>query len=1004
MPPNEPANSNDDWPTQNTGDAQTPQNFDLTEHTDRTPSSPSFFETQVGEKSGFAYTGHSFFNLDELPLKFAGYTLIKKIGEGGAGIVFLAEPDPDNTAADGFETVALKMMRPETLIRAKAVKRFEKESRLHSEIDCPFVTKHLEFGADRGVYYIASEFVEGCSLDKIIRKFSDLPAKESLRIIVDLLKALAAMHTGGLIHRDVKPANIITNFRKEPAADEESASGKNDELGVFTIAKLTDFGLARHIEQSESLAMTRQQTMLGTPLYMAPEQHFESRAVDARADVYATGVTLYQMLAGRPPFESEEQGKLAEMHRVERPVSLTIARPEISEAINSIVMKALEKDPNLRYQHAHEMLADVEQVLDDQPIALHMHWVGPDASHPDVKKYDFQWTLNSQPKDLWPLVADTDRFNRAIGLPAANFNYDHSDGQLNIFGNAKFKGMKVSWREHPFQWIYEREMSVLREFETGPFEWVMSIVELEPLANQKTRLIHRFEVKPRGWFGKILTPFQFGLLTKRSLDKVYPRLDKIANDRSCGYACDVSFGAEPKLSKVQTKRLEERVEQLGRSIHDIALANELGDFIRRVADPLAARIRPLALAPKLNCSEDQMLQACYTSVEAGLLNFSWDIICPVCRVAADNSSSLKQIEAHVHCKVCNVDFKPSFADSVEAIFSVHPEIRDVELKTYCIGGPYHAPHVLAQNRLLASQQVDVGVALRAGQYGISGPQLDTLGKLNVEDDAVASRAEFIIGGDTGHDLPTLCSGNACVSLINQTNIEVLVRLEQRTSREYALSATAASQHPLFRKLFPSDVKTVEQLVGLSKVYLLAFRHTEADTLLDQVGDMQVRENWSQLQQLIPTDRLGCEIVECTHELLIVSFSLLDVLLSTLLKLLTDSPTRSIPVDECCFAILLGEVMTGTAANQPTTFGKTVRNSKKLLTELSANELAMPSTVYGTLLQTELATNEIDGESEPEPAQSQPATNPSRQLLQYCESSGVKNTETDATFVKLALRR
>ena len=806
MASNDRTHSDGDHPTISGVDAGLPEVTKVTKNFDRTPNSPSYFEHEVDTEYGFAYDTDSFFNLDQLPLKFAGYTLLKRIGEGGAGIVFLAHPDAKNSSAHGYETVAVKMLRPEALARGSAFKRFEKESRLHSEIDCPFVTKHLEFGSDRGAYYIASEFVEGCSLDKIIRRFSGLPVKETLRIMVDVLKALSAMHTKGLIHRDVKPANIITSFEKTSVTKQQSPPNGDADLGDFVIAKLTDFGLARHIDQSDSLAMTKQQTLLGTPLYMAPEQHFESRAVDARADVYSIGVTLYQMLVGKPPFESDETVELAEMHRVERPIPLTIARPKISEAINSIVMKALEKDPNLRYQHAHEMLSDVQRILDDQPITLKTHGETPDAFHPAVKRYDFQWTLDASVEQLWPLVADTDRFNRAIGLPAANFSYDHSDGKLSVFGDAKFNGLKFRWQEHPFQWICEREMSVLREFESGPFEWVMSIVELQPLAGQKTRLIHSFKVKPRGWFGKIMTPIQFGIQFKRSLNKTYARIEKIANDQSCGYTCDLSFGANPKLSNVQTSLLEERVDQLGRRIGNVSLAQELGEFICRVADPMVARIRPLTLAPKFDCTQDQVLRACFTGIEVGLLNFSWDAICPVCQIAADNFDSLKQIESHVHCKVCNLEFKPDFADSVEAIFSVHPEIRKVDQKTYCIGGPFHAPHVLAQDCLQACQQIDIGVVLRAGRYEISGPQLNVQGKLNVADDATKSRAEFVIGGDIESKLPTLCSGNTCVCFNNQTDTEVLIRLEQRANRDDALSATMASQHPLFRKLFPHEIK------------------------------------------------------------------------------------------------------------------------------------------------------------------------------------------------------
>ena len=970
---------------QNRGDAEQPKkdlhlvtnvHSNLTFDSDKTPNSPSFFEYCTEEKlwlrSGANSEG---FSPDVLPLDFANYKLVKKLGEGGAGIVFLATPNPSHSLFSEYESVALKMIRPEIVANPRAVQRFEKESRLHAEVESPFVTKHLEFGTEQGSYFIASEFAQGISLDRAIEKLSKLPAKTSLRIIVDLLKALAAMHSAGLIHRDVKPANIMAGFQNLDADEEEI------ELGEFVIAKLTDFGLARHVEQSQSLAMTRQQTLLGTPVYMAPEQHFESRRVDARADIYSVGVTLYQMLAGHPPFDSEETIELAEMHRVERPMPLTIARPGTSEGINNLVMKALEKDPDLRYQDAREMLADVERILADQPISLRMYPETPDAFHPAVKCYDFQWELDADVKQLWPLVSDTDRFNRALGLPAPNFNYDHSGDRLKVFADVKFKGMKFRWREHPFQWICEREMSVLREFESGPFEWLASTVELHPMAGRRTRLIHRFQIKPRGWFGKLFTSFQFGVATKRSLDKVYRGLENIANDTSCGYTCDFSFGASPKFSNAQAEILEDRVGRLAREVGNRQLAKELGDYLKRVADPASVRIRPFELGLRLDCTKDQSLQICFAGVKVGLLNLSWDIICPVCRIAADNTSSLEKIESHTHCKVCNIQFETSFSQSVEAIFGVHPEIRDVELKTYCIGGPYHAPHVLAQNRLLANQHVDVGVVLKKGQYEVTGPQLGQQWMVEVEDDGPTSRAAFIIGKESDGKVAAIGSGQACLAVDNQSSLEVLVRLEQASSKGDALTADVASRHPLFRELFPAEVITVEHLVGLSNVYLLAIRHTKADELVDQIGDMQVRENWNQMQKLFSAGRGECKIVECTHESLIASFGLLDDLLKALLSLVAvEAGGVAIPMSECCFAICAGEVMTGISANQPSTFGKTVRDTKKILAESLVGELRSTDDVFQSMQQSQVWKKQNCSLDEKGQSQSEEQVN--KQLLDY----------------------
>jgi serine/threonine protein kinase len=934
MASNEQTRGDDDRETDTTAFFEENQSIPLT------PQSPSFFERSAGDDGALDQAATvKDFGPRSLPIQFGNYTLIEVVGEGGAGIVFKAKPDPNHASANSFEIVAMKLIRPEIIASQKAAKRFEKESRLHAEVNSPYIPRFLEYGCERGFHYIASEFVDGVGLDKVINLLKTFPAKQSLRIAADLLKALAALHLNGVIHRDVKPGNVLISLSegRKPASEFSFED--------FEIAKLTDFGLARHIEQSESLAMTRQRTMLGTPLYMAPEQNYESRTVDERADIYSVGVTLYQMLTGRPPFDADDATELAELHRVEHPKPLTLVREGTSEAVNNIVMKALEKEPSLRYQDASEMLADVEKVLDDQPIGLRLYPETPDKFHPAVRGYDFQWTLNATTKELWPLVSDTDRFNQAIGLPAPTFSYDHSGSQRKIFASANFNGMKVRWREHPFQWILEREMSVLREFESGPFEWVTSTVELHPLAGNRTRLIHCFQVKPRGWFGKLMTPIQFNFMTKRSLNRVYAQLEEIANDKSCGYACDVSFSKPIKLSPAQQKLLMGRQEELATHVSNRKLTLEFAEFLGTVSDAFAARIRPIPLAEKLNCSLEESLQICLRGVEVGLVNMSWDVICPVCRISASNVSSLTRVQGHSHCEVCNLDFEVDFSKSVEVIFSVHPEIRQIELKTYCIGGPFHAPHVIAQNRLLANQFVDVGTVFAPGNYEICGPQIIQQTAIKVRQDAIASRAEVVIGGVSATQLPDLQPGAACIHIENESQSEILVRLEQAADREASVTAATACQLPLFRQLFPAETVEPAGLIDLSNVYLLAIKLLDAEALIERVGEIQVREYWTQLQtELFPESPDG-EVIECTHESLLIKFNVFDQLTETLNSILSLKNPQGLPVEQCCFAISSGEIMTGSQTNQPVAFGKTIREIKRTLSNVTQCSVVLPSNLY-----------------------------------------------------------
>jgi hypothetical protein len=155
-----------------------------------------------------------------------------------------------------------------------------------------------------------------------------------------------------------------------------------------------------------------------------------------------------------------------------------------------------------------------------------------------------------------------------------------------------------------------------------------------------------------------------------------------------------------------------------------------------------------------------------------------------------------------------------------------------------------------------------------------------------------------------------------------------------------MTASTACQHPLFKKLFPSEVVAPENLVDLSNVYLLAIKHLNSDALIDQVGDIQVRNYWTELQNKFPVDTEGCEIIECTHDSLMVSFGLIEHLLGVLNSIFTEKSDDGIPIGECCFAINSGEVMTGGQANQPVAFGKTIRRTSQMLTKASVHSLVL----------------------------------------------------------------
>src|SRR5205823_341615 len=216
-----------------------------------------------------------------LPPQLGRYRLLEKLGQGGMGTVYKAEDLTDGSI------VALKMLRPDWAANPEHLRRFHKEARLLAEVNNPHVTNLLGVNEDDGIHYLAMEFVAGENLEQWMRGHGRMDERLALTLVADVARGLATAHAAGIVHRDIKPQNILLASAGCPSPLAPGEKGERHSPLACQV-KLTDFGLARHVIESESLNVTRAGTLLGTPLYMAPEQ-CGGEAVDARADVYALG-------------------------------------------------------------------------------------------------------------------------------------------------------------------------------------------------------------------------------------------------------------------------------------------------------------------------------------------------------------------------------------------------------------------------------------------------------------------------------------------------------------------------------------------------------------------------------------------------------------------------------------------------------------------------------------------------------------------------------------------
>jgi len=282
----------------------------------------------------------------KIPESFAHYRISNLIGRGRSAVVYEAE---DRRSG---RVVALKVLTGGALESAEERERFRREAEGAARLEHPHIVRAHDFGEDQGVPFFAMELVSGVPLDVAIEENLVTP-DQGVVLVEKVARALEHAHEQGVIHRDLKPANIVVGTDGQP--------------------RVTDFGLAKHRASSSGrapAALTEIGVQVGTPCYMAPEQAAgRSRDVDARTDVYAAGCLLYELVAGRRPFDGRSAAEIASKQIRERPLPPRKVRPEIDADLEAVILKCLEKDPRKRYASAGELAEDLRRCLQGRPVS-----------------------------------------------------------------------------------------------------------------------------------------------------------------------------------------------------------------------------------------------------------------------------------------------------------------------------------------------------------------------------------------------------------------------------------------------------------------------------------------------------------------------------------------------------------------------------------------------------------------------------------------------------------
>ncbi|MGE0433774.1 MAG: lipopolysaccharide core heptose(II) kinase RfaY, partial [Planctomycetota bacterium] len=258
---------------------------------------------------------------------FAGYEIVEKIGEGGMGVVY------KSTCTATHRTLALKVLHPEFARDKQFLKRFFREATNLKEVEHENIARFHELGHDHETYYIAMEYVDGVSLEQYLAKRELLKEIEIVDVVIQVAQALNALHKHGIVHRDIKPGNVLM-----------TADG---------VCKLVDFGLTRRPTDER---ITENNVFFGTATYMSPEQARGSAAIDVRSDIYALGVLFYYLATGDVPFDGDDSYGILFRQVHDPPDEPQSKNALLSDTVNFMILKMLAKDPGRRYQTPAELL------------------------------------------------------------------------------------------------------------------------------------------------------------------------------------------------------------------------------------------------------------------------------------------------------------------------------------------------------------------------------------------------------------------------------------------------------------------------------------------------------------------------------------------------------------------------------------------------------------------------------------------------------------------------
>lgn len=455
--------------------------------------------------------------------------------------------------------------------------------------------------------------------------------------------------------------------------------------------------------------------------------------------------------------------------------------------------------------------------------------------------------LSNPLEALWPLLSDTDRTNRLIGLPASKQVERAPD--LSRIIHSHYHGVPVTWHEYPFEWVFERWFSIERVFESPiPVTHLTTYTALERRVAGGTRVTVQVNMQPRNVVGRMGARAVVGRTMVERLLSRYREID-------AAIATGLVTPLPQRNTLIDRARLSAGTVRLRQAGLPADLIEALAQHLATAEDPDVLRMRPFALADRWGVPRLDTLRLFLFATRAGMLDMEWDVMCPNCRGPSLRAIGLGDLTTEAHCSSCFIRYNVDFDQSVELRFSVNPQLRKAEDVAFCVGGPANTRHIVAQIWLAAGQRKDLAVRFEPGIYRIRTPQLSHSAHLDVRSGGPATSGAITLTADA-ISVPEgdLAPGEVALTLENASETGILLLLEQTAWSAQAASAALVTALDEFRQLFSSEVLAPGLGLAIRNLTFLFSDLKDSTAIYDSIGDApafaRVRDHFEVMRSII----------------------------------------------------------------------------------------------------------------------------------------------------------